>query len=204
VLLHGGTGIEPYHPQWASWLAEHGYVAALVDSYRSTTPPTVTMMIGDARGALAYLRTLPFVDPQRIAVMGWSRGAAAALALVTHATGEPTDSRGFRAGILLYPPGCSPRIERAEAPVLLLIGQLDGGSESCMDMSRRLEARAPPPMVAVLYPNTHHAFDDARATAPVLAQAAAGHIMVQFNPAATADARTRVRSFLAEHLRGAS
>jgi hypothetical protein len=38
----------------------------------------------------------------------------------------------------------------------------------------------------------------------VLAQSAAGHIMVQFNPAATADARTRVRSFLAEHLRGAN
>jgi len=202
VLLHGGTGVEPNHLQWSSWLADHGYVAVVVDSFRSAAAPTVTTMAGDAKGALAYLRSLPFVDGERVAVMGFSRGGAAALATVTQVRGAPPGSRSFRAGVVFYPPGCSYRIERAEAPVLLLLGQLDGGSESCVDMSRRLQARDQPQVVAIVYPNAHHAFDDARATSPVPGQGAERVMTVQYNALATADARTRVDTFLADHLRG--
>jgi dienelactone hydrolase len=55
-------------------------------------------------------------------------------------------------------------------------------------------------VVAVVYPNTHHAFDDARATSPVSGQGAERLMTVQYNAQATSDARSRVREFLAEHL----
>jgi dienelactone hydrolase len=202
VLLHGGTGVEPNHLQWSSWLVDHGYVAVVVDSFRSAAAPTVTTMVGDARGVLAYLRTLPFVDGDRVAVMGFSRGGAAALAAVTQVQGAPPSSRSFRAGVMFYPPGCSYRIQRSEVPLLLLLGQLDGGSESCVDMSRRLQAKDQPPVVAIVYPNAHHAFDDARATSSVPGQGAERLMTVQYNAQATSDARTRVRTFLADHLGG--
>jgi dienelactone hydrolase len=200
ILLHGGTGIEPNHLQWSSWLANQGYVSVVIDSLRSGDAPTVDIMVGDATGALNHLRTLPFVHRDRIAIMGFSRGGAAALAAVTRLRDAPPSSRSFRAGVIFYPPGCSYRIERAEVPVLLLLGQLDGGSESCSDMARRLEAKDPPSLAAVIYPNAYHAFDDSRATSLVMAQAAAGVIAVRYDPQATADAQARVRKFLAEHL----
>jgi dienelactone hydrolase len=51
VLLHGGSGVEPNHLEWSSWFADQGYVALVVDSFRSAAVPTVPTMVGDARGA---------------------------------------------------------------------------------------------------------------------------------------------------------
>jgi dienelactone hydrolase len=201
ILLHGGTGVEPNHRQWASWLAGEGYVALVVDSIRGAMAPTVATVVGDARGALNHLRTLPFVDGERIALMGFSRGAAAALSAVMRMRDTPPPAAGFRAAVLFYPPGCSPRIERAQVPVLLLIGQMDGGAETCSDLNRRLHGHGGPPVVTVIYPGAYHAFDDARATTLVMAQAAAGVIAVLYDAQATADARKRVGTFLGEHLR---
>ena len=61
--------------EWARWLTSEGYVALVLDSF---TPRGVTNVCGtgrgpttldadaDAFGALRYLRSLPFVDGERV------------------------------------------------------------------------------------------------------------------------------------------
>src|SRR6266705_4020809 len=77
VQLHGCGGLEAQSYRWARWLAEHGYVALVVDSFgprgakadcRSAGPdePPITARFDDAFGALRYLQSLPSVRADRI------------------------------------------------------------------------------------------------------------------------------------------
>src|SRR5258708_3531706 len=85
VLLHGCGGIRPHFVQWAGALRDMGYVALLVDSFRlrgisgicassQTMASMTTDRAADAYGALRHLKDLPFVDGDRVALMGWSHG----------------------------------------------------------------------------------------------------------------------------------
>ena len=201
VLLHGGTGIEPNHMQWASWLATEGYLAVVVDSIRAGAPANLAAYLADARGALEYLRQLPIVDRERIAIMSFSRSSGAALASVTRFRDTPPPPADFRAAVLFYPIGCSARIDRAEAPLLVLFGALDDAVETCTEMRRRLQRIAGHPVTVIVYPNAYHAFDDERATTVATGRGAEGAVTVKYDPHAAADARVRVKNFLAEHLR---
>src|SRR5262249_20568465 len=90
VLLHPCGGLRPFLNDWARWLQSEGYVALVVDSFsapgRATNVcgagrnPSVQEVAADAFGALRFLRAQPFVDPQRVGVMGWSYGGGATLA----------------------------------------------------------------------------------------------------------------------------
>src|SRR5437016_3736855 len=107
VALHHCGGRTASVLAWAAWLRDEDYVALAPDSFspRGTTNvcgsgvnPTVREVAVDAFGALAYLRSLPFVDPNRIAVMSWSYGGAASLIVASRSfTGHFAPSaRGFR------------------------------------------------------------------------------------------------------------
>ncbi len=85
VLLHTCGGLLPHVTlHWPRYLTGQGYVVLSVDSYtprgysrcneRTTWKNDQTK---DAFGALDYLASLPFVDGERIAVMGFSVGAFA-------------------------------------------------------------------------------------------------------------------------------
>jgi dienelactone hydrolase len=152
----------------------------------------------DALGARRYLQSLPFVDGRRIGVVGFSRGGIPALDVVTTRRGTTDAGAGFRAAIIFYA-FCSPFIERAEAPALLLLGQQDNVTRptSCLEMARRLQAGGGAPVDVVLYPTAQHAFDDKRATSPY----PYGPGTVMFDAQATSDSRAQVRTFLARHLR---
>ena len=87
VLLHSCGGFKPHvTTDWPNYLNEIGYVALTVDTFGSrgfTSCPDRPkpfsrerrLFVGDAYGALDYLTTQPFVDKNRIAVMGFSLGA---------------------------------------------------------------------------------------------------------------------------------
>jgi len=100
ILLHGGSGLHEYVLAWARWLPTAGYAALAVDSLGSRAPGQRSMWEGgrgvsvseqaaDAYGAMAYLRTLPFIDPDRIALMGFSLGGGAALLPWTRSVAQP-------------------------------------------------------------------------------------------------------------------
>jgi len=72
AILHKPVGDGPF----AAW----GYVALQVESFsprgpRSVETVTPDVACRDAYAAKTYLSTLPFVDPENIAVIGWSHGA---------------------------------------------------------------------------------------------------------------------------------
>lgn len=84
VHLHGCGGLPPAVKRsadhfWAERLAAWGYVVLVVDSFTSrhignTCSGEYAPRVADAYGALAWLTRQPFVDPQRVGVIGFSAG----------------------------------------------------------------------------------------------------------------------------------
>jgi len=172
VLLHGCDGLSKDDLKSdAQFVTGLGYVLLAVDSFASRgikeacTKPTAALMLarqGDALGALAYLSRLPFVDPQRIAVLGGSMGAMVALQLAsTHhleTFDAPRDLK-FNAAVAYYPL-CGVASEELIVPTLILIGELDDWTPArdCeLWMKRRADRGAP--VKLVVYPGAYHAFN---------------------------------------------
>jgi dienelactone hydrolase len=88
ILIHGSGGISRLHERWVQELNSAGVATFLVDSFSGrgifntfndqSQLDTLTMMV-DAYRALAVLAKHPRIDAGRIAVMGFSKGAAAAV-----------------------------------------------------------------------------------------------------------------------------
>jgi dienelactone hydrolase len=88
VLVHGSAGVSPREDRWADELRKAGAATFLLDSFTGRAIASTTTdqsqlsslaMIGDAYRALELLATHPRIDPDRIAVMGFSKGGAVAL-----------------------------------------------------------------------------------------------------------------------------
>jgi dienelactone hydrolase len=76
---------------------------------RRLTPTAVD----DAFGALRYLQSLPYVQADRVAAIGWSQGGVYAMAAINGPSLERAKERGvdlpavgFAAAIGVYPGGC--------------------------------------------------------------------------------------------------
>jgi carboxymethylenebutenolidase len=228
VLLHGRSG--PYsstaygvytaatlsgrHATWATFWAERGYVALLVDSFGPRGYPTgfprnsykarpaaVSEQIVrplDAYGALRYLRTRPDVAANRIGLQGWSNGAMTTLVTMSDTPpglANPTPSTGFRAALALYP-GCGMDALKRRyvpyAPVLMLLASADDevSPQTCQRLAARVRA-AGGPLEVVVYEGAEHNFDD---PAPTRQRREA-------NRRATEDAKARAERFFAAELK---
>ena len=103
VLLHGCTGTERNTPHQSIWrglnrhaqlLNENGYVTLIVDSFgprgivHSCRGEYASDQLADAYSALDHLRSLPFVDADRIGVVGLSMGGSTALRVAATAHGR--------------------------------------------------------------------------------------------------------------------
>jgi dienelactone hydrolase len=80
------------------------------------------MISHDAYSAKAYLSALPLVDPQRIAVMGWSYGGWAVMKIIDGYYRDETVSP-FKAAVAFYPYCHS--LYKPDTPLLVLIGKKD-------------------------------------------------------------------------------
>ena len=229
VMLHGCGGaygkdgqLNARHRMWGEYLAAQGYVALMLDSFSSRGLTEICSIkfsertlkeadrVGDAYAALAYLRQLPGVDPQRIALLGWSHGAGVTLEAITRPSALARHS-GFNAAVAFYP-GCTSRNKKADrfhpyAPLLLLIGEADDWTPAapCQALAARVAARGEP-MQIVTYPDTFHDFDSpalktqrVRRDVPNGVNPAAG-VTTAPNAQAREDAKRRVKAFLAEHV----
>src|SRR5262245_11495090 len=169
VLLAPCGGVTAHMGDWAEWLKDQGYVALVVDSF---TPrgarnacqggiPSPSAVGRDAVDGLVYLRTLPFVDAKRVAVMGWSHGGAAAL----DASGRPGlwfgpgEQPAFRAAVAFYPP-CQFLSDDTRTPTLLLLAGRDDWTPigPCLALGE-LARRRDRPVSWEVYPDAQHAFD---------------------------------------------
>lgn len=174
VLLHGCEG----HPKqldarWGERIAAWGYVTLTVDSFgprgiRNTcrgSPPIA--LASDAYRALNFLVQQPFVDPARVAVLGFSQGGWLALTSVEHGAIEHEAQHKFRAAIAFYPP-CQDFKDDMTVPTLILVGALDDVTPAG-DCRRLVEGRdgygisrqkgAGAQVSLLVYPGAYHAFD---------------------------------------------
>jgi dienelactone hydrolase len=194
VLMHGCGGIQPGNETWASDLTRWGYVTLLVDSFTPRGLSEICTNFGrlgvgdrtlDAYGALDHLQSLPFVDKDRVALMGWSHGGRVVLfALSEHR--RPTTG-GFRAAVALYP-YCD--YYSMYAPMLILIGDADDWTPAVRCDGFKGHAT----IALKVYKGALHSFDN-----PGPPRTYLGHAL-GYDHAATADARNMVREFLAGHL----
>ncbi len=216
ILLHGSEGMAPRvirsHSTlvtWAEWLQEQGYAAFIVDSFSSrnlewrgygiTTVHSPERAF-DILGAVRYLKGLPFIQPEKMAVIGWSHGGGAVLGARNRQRRHP-DLR-LPAMVAFYPPCRDVAWLAGASPLLILMGQEDTLTPA--DDCRALvdEAKERGPIELIVYPETHHAFDNERL--PVLGvnlgQGIGQGETLKHNADAYEDAKQRVRAFLERHL----
>jgi dienelactone hydrolase len=155
IGLHGCAGMHDTTKQrLADELVAWGYVVLFVDSYAtrrgidhactSSAFATFVRRRPDAYGALAFLARQTFVDPQRVAVVGFSAGARVTLSVAETNSFEqfvPEGNLRFRAAAAFYPP-CMQAIGRPGIPTLIFIGprRLDAGGR-LLQQNRRLGQR---------------------------------------------------------------
>ena len=235
VMLHDCSGLGPRSSgaprRWARELVEKGYVVAIPDSFSARGFPAGVCVdpspdrikvgplrrVADAYDTLDYLRSLPYVDGHRVAVMGGSHGGSSTLASIVL---SPRDSpglaerkrQGFAAAIALYP-SCdigNPRWDtqyKAAAPLLILSGELDDWTPAapCVQLVETA-TRAGSTAAIKVYPGAHHSFDG---SSPVrfVAERNNAHVpggrgaTTGGNAEAWADSRQQVAGFLDRYLR---
>jgi dienelactone hydrolase len=200
VELHGCGGFGGYDVVAADVLSSFGYAALALDSlgHRNACGAGPYGQVAEAIDAYAARRWLaeqPFVDPKRIAVLGFSMGAQAALDSVE--SGGPLEQaygRHFRAAVAFYP-NCRFRAGVMSAPTLILIGEKDDWARAswCRHMLARREGKGAP-VELIVYPGATHAFN-----IPARPRQNLGH-RLEYDPVATAEAWRAVRRFLRERL----
>ena len=180
IFVEGSGGISMNTDAWARDMNSIGIAAFIVDSFtgRGIVPlndqqldPLATMV--DAFRALAVLAKHPRIDPQRIAVMGFSRGAVAALYSSTNRFRNlygPPDFK-FAAHIGLYAV-CNVQYRDDDkvtgAPIRLFHGITDDITSivACRNYVIRLKS-AGADIRLTEYPNTDHAYDLAILSPPL-------------------------------------
>jgi len=211
VLLHACDGTKgkkgaaaDLYNNWASRLRSWGYLTLLVDSFGprgdssicDNTPLQVRYVpkrAMDAHDAQSYLAGKRFVDPKRIAVMGWSHGAFSLIASVSEMPGKTVVP--FQAAIAFYP-YCYKTLADLNTPLLILIGALDDWSPARLCSSNMpKEGKEKNEVILKVYPGATHGFDRPRDRIVYL-----GHVM-QYDRQAESDAIIQVKEFLEKHLK---
>jgi len=174
VLVHGSGGVASNVTDWAIELNKLGFVVFILDSFTGRgitntmadqSQVSTYAMLDDAYRALEILSKHPRVDPKRIAIMGFSKGAFASLYSALQRFNDSFAPQGarFAAHIAFYG-GCETAYiddtKLTGAPVRLFHGLADDyvPAAPCKDYVQRLKA-AGADVELFEYAGAHHAFD---------------------------------------------
>ncbi len=171
VFMHGSGGRLLRHHQYLELARSLGYITLQVDSFGprgvgstvgNQTNVTASMMTTDALRALKYLASRADVDPERIVVMGSSKGAISALyAAWTPIRQKVVGDLDFAAYLLLYPLCTALEDGKVtENTVHVFIGEKDNWTpaEPCIQQVDRMKSLNRD-WAITLYPDAYHAFD---------------------------------------------
>lgn len=205
VVMHDCSGLGPRSSgmpaRWGKELWQLGYVVLIPDSFtprgvdhgvcnladaRAQRAVNGAVRATDAYGALAALRSLPFVEKHRVGILGASHGGWSTLQAMVRTASATLESSnasnpGFAAAIALYP-SCAVRygewsaalqhsdsgprtkysgVYRSVAPTLILAGEKDDWTpaEPCRIMVEVARAQGEPIDIRI-YPDAHHSFDN--------------------------------------------
>jgi len=202
VVLHWCSGFGRHDIAAALTLKSWGYVSLAPDSLGEANlcdrDSGATAEALDAYAAQRWLARQDFVDPDRIAVVGYSMGGAAVLDVVEQELFAPGQPAHFRAAVAYYP-ACRSSNGNLTIPTLILIGGRDDWTpaEACQKMVAHESdigvTRSPGagiPAKLVVYPTATHAFD-----APEPSHRYLGHF-IEHDAEAAQDAEIQMRTFL--------
>jgi dienelactone hydrolase len=183
VAFHGCGGMDLGAIDWMDYLNSNGYATVLVNSSepRGLSPEQVCSGLrlwgseraGDVLVASFDVRKLPFVDENRLVLLGWSHGAWAIMDLLAMnpPTELPTNLRrapsqvlaGVRGVVLFYPFCGFPAKARKggwqqDLPVLMLMAGKDPILAPCLRVASVLRERNDS-VITHVYPDANHAFD---------------------------------------------
>lgn len=201
IMMHGCSGDTPYQDAWEKRFIQWGYVVLRVDSltprkkqtFCDTPSPTIKPRAQDAYDSKSYLMKLPFVDKQKIGLIGWSHGAMAALYAVDDLTPIEKRESPFQCAVLFYPYCFS--TYNLNAPLLILAGEKDDWCppSSCKPLASNNNSKFE--ITLKIYENAGHCFDFEG-----MDMVYQGHTL-KYNPEATKDAVSRVQNFLEKYLK---
>jgi dienelactone hydrolase len=222
IALHGCGGlagvsepVQPRYREWAEQLLRSGNAVLLPDSYGSReVGPQCRVKenrvlarrerVVDIMAARQWLLEQPWVERNRISLLGWANGASALLWAVRPQLSLHNVEPDFRSAVAFYP-DC--RISSglgwsARVPTLLLIGAKDDVSSppACRQMVEGAHGRSALTRI-VVYPSAHHDFD--RANFPLRSIAGSSdaalpeHGHLGTDAEARADSQKRVTEWLA-------
>jgi dienelactone hydrolase len=224
VMLHGCGGVWDRRGAlttrlhaYATFFNDLGFSALIVDSLTPRYEKELcTQRIGrrrvtqfnrrlDALGAIEYLAGRSDVDAKRIGLVGWSNGASTVLAATNLRHPDVAAAATRPAFAIAFYPGCEADLKRGylpQAPLLLLVGQLDDWTPAAPCAALARAAEEPKPEI-VNYAGAWHGFDS---DAPVRLRKDVPNgihpgqgVHVGGNSAAWRASRDRIAKFLAEH-----
>lgn len=196
VVIHEWWGLTPWVKDQAKMFAERGYVTLAVDLYRGqvATDPEMAHELMRAlpqdrglmylKSGLAYLKTLKFVEPDRIGAVGWCMGGSFAMQFAIAAP-------SLRAVAINYgAPETDPtQLKKIRAAILGNFGAHDHGitPDDVKDFAKEMKKIGHPVNVKE-YPDAGHAFQNPDNKGG-------------YRPADTADADARMFRFFARYLK---
>lgn len=183
IMLHGCGGLltksgkmKKRESAWREILRAEGYTVLLVDSFNPRGHRTICRIKSrpvlpererphDAYGALEWLQSQSFADPNRVALMGWSNGAMAMLWTIRDDARQRPMGLGadFIAAVGFYP-GCI-KIGRTDfksaIPALLQVGLADNWTmpKPCIALIETSNERGGAVMQIDAYEGATHGFD---------------------------------------------
>lgn len=181
VIMHGIGGLYTRDGQkraywdYAELLAANGIAALIVDTHGArgvgvtgqlgSTEVSVYAFVADAFAGADMLRSNSRIDPDRIGLMGFSKGGMTTL-LATDKRFVDAFSIGsspFALHIPIYP-GCQnfpDRVQATRAPVHMLLGERDNytGTSACLEIEEKLKA-SDTPVTVTIYKNAYHGWDE--------------------------------------------
>jgi dienelactone hydrolase len=129
VIAHGSGGLDERSERWAKFFREKGIATFKIDYFgprwvtaNSSTQPLPT---NDTIDALNLLSSHPRIDPSRIAIIGFSRGAH--LAINSASPGYTGSNNKYAAHVGLYPICGLTHIGKGDTsnPIMILVGSDD-------------------------------------------------------------------------------
>ena len=204
---------------WAQAGVKQGFVVLLIDSLSARGVDLVCLGpkngvnfprgVRDAMQAAAHLRTLSFVDKQRVAHVGFSWGAMVAL-LSSNKTWRSVLPGGeaFTAAVAVYP-GCftikpqrGPEYEivqnHIDRPVLVLMGDKDTETPSDECVSKLKAAKkVGAPVEWHVFQNATHCWDCDHLNGFSKKDFRGTNVFYRYDPVATRETKRRIFEFLA-------
>jgi dienelactone hydrolase len=167
VLMHGSSGVGPNIEPWTHQFNQMGISTFVIDGFSgrglTAVGPNQALLgrlnlIVDIYRSLDILAKHPRVDPERIVLMGFSRGGQAALYASLDRFDKLWNKSGVRfAGYVPFYPDCS---KVANRPIRIFHGTPDDYNPvaSCKAYVARLQD-AKRDIVLTEYPDSAHGFD---------------------------------------------